>query len=470
MNLADNLKKLRKDNNLSQEQLAESLGVSRQSVSKWESGSAYPEMDKVLLLCKLFNVGVDELLNQDIKEVKEKKQSKNTMNKHIDDFLDFITKSIDMFTSMKWKDKLKLMIEEFIIVIIMCLFFIILGGCLGLLFSNIFEMFDYNKWTNFIRQILESTYAILAFAIGVILVLHIYKVRYLDYYVIIDKNKIKVDENMEENIEEQSKENNDPNNRIFLKKKEKVIIRDPDHASYRFISGLLKLFLLLIKANAFFVFGGFCISLVGFVIAFVVSFAISKAGLLFIGILLAALSCIVMNVIILYILFYFIFSRKIKWKIVFITFIGSLIIFGTGCGMGFIGFSEFKFLKDKSIESTEVISMNDHLIIPNYRVEKLKFVETDFNDIKIVAHHSNYYQLVVEKEDNFIHIYLGYKYEDTLKQFRSQLQNINKKELIDYDSYEITIYTSIENIKKLKDNYDEWMHGKNEYYHVDDEY
>ena len=46
--LSENLKRIRKDNNLSQEQLAEKLGVSRQSVSKWENGEAYPEMDKVL--------------------------------------------------------------------------------------------------------------------------------------------------------------------------------------------------------------------------------------------------------------------------------------------------------------------------------------------------------------------------------------------------------------------------------------
>ena len=72
MNLSDNLKKIRKDNNLSQEQLAEKLGVSRQSVSKWESGIAYPEMDKVLQLCKMFNLNIDELLNQNISEVKEK--------------------------------------------------------------------------------------------------------------------------------------------------------------------------------------------------------------------------------------------------------------------------------------------------------------------------------------------------------------------------------------------------------------
>ena len=52
-NFANNLKKLRKDNNLSQEELALELGVSRQSVSKWESGQTYPEMDKVLQLCKM---------------------------------------------------------------------------------------------------------------------------------------------------------------------------------------------------------------------------------------------------------------------------------------------------------------------------------------------------------------------------------------------------------------------------------
>ena len=63
MNLSENLKKIRKDNNLSQEDLAEKLGVSRQSVSKWESGLAYPEMDKVLELCKIFNLNIDELLN-----------------------------------------------------------------------------------------------------------------------------------------------------------------------------------------------------------------------------------------------------------------------------------------------------------------------------------------------------------------------------------------------------------------------
>ena len=49
MRFSEKLPKLRKNNNLSQEQLAEQLGVSRQAVSKWEAGNSYPDMEKMLL-------------------------------------------------------------------------------------------------------------------------------------------------------------------------------------------------------------------------------------------------------------------------------------------------------------------------------------------------------------------------------------------------------------------------------------
>ena len=83
MNLGENLRKIRKDNNLSQEDLADLLKVSRQSVSKWESGIASPEMDKILLICKKFNIKVDELLNAYLNEVKEDKERKININKYI---------------------------------------------------------------------------------------------------------------------------------------------------------------------------------------------------------------------------------------------------------------------------------------------------------------------------------------------------------------------------------------------------
>ena len=62
MELSEKLLNLRKANDLTQEQLAEKIGISRQSVSKWESGQAVPELDKIVALCELFNVTADYLL------------------------------------------------------------------------------------------------------------------------------------------------------------------------------------------------------------------------------------------------------------------------------------------------------------------------------------------------------------------------------------------------------------------------
>ena len=62
MSFGENLQLIRKKNQLSQEGLAEMLGVSRQAVSKWELGEGYPEVDKLLLLSKKLNVSLDSLL------------------------------------------------------------------------------------------------------------------------------------------------------------------------------------------------------------------------------------------------------------------------------------------------------------------------------------------------------------------------------------------------------------------------
>lgn len=61
--IANRLVNLRKQNGLSQEQLAEKIGVSRQAVSKWERSEASPDTDNLILLARLYNVSLDELLN-----------------------------------------------------------------------------------------------------------------------------------------------------------------------------------------------------------------------------------------------------------------------------------------------------------------------------------------------------------------------------------------------------------------------
>lgn len=65
MKLSEKILSLRKQNRLSQEELAEKLNISRQAVSRWEVGSAQPDASNVLQLSKLFGVTADYLLNDD---------------------------------------------------------------------------------------------------------------------------------------------------------------------------------------------------------------------------------------------------------------------------------------------------------------------------------------------------------------------------------------------------------------------
>lgn len=89
MSLGENLQFLRKKDNITQEQLAEQLEVSRQFVSKWESDSSYPEMDKILQLCNLFHCGVDDLVQKDISQLYV--EDKTDYDDHYNEFSKFIS-------------------------------------------------------------------------------------------------------------------------------------------------------------------------------------------------------------------------------------------------------------------------------------------------------------------------------------------------------------------------------------------
>ena len=80
--IADRLIKLRKQNGLSQEELADKLGLSRQAVSKWERAEASPDTDNLICLAKLYGISLDELLKTDddvetiVEEQVKKEESK----------------------------------------------------------------------------------------------------------------------------------------------------------------------------------------------------------------------------------------------------------------------------------------------------------------------------------------------------------------------------------------------------------
>ena len=75
MNLGEKILKLRKEAKLSQEQLAEKLNVTRQTISNWELNETTPDINQAKALSKIFNVSLDELTNNDIQSIIESRVS-----------------------------------------------------------------------------------------------------------------------------------------------------------------------------------------------------------------------------------------------------------------------------------------------------------------------------------------------------------------------------------------------------------
>lgn len=89
MTIGEKISRLRKENNYTQEQLAERMGVSRQSVSKWESNIAYPETEKLIQLSEFFDCTLDYLLKEDELEPRTKNQGNDFWQETVGKIINF---------------------------------------------------------------------------------------------------------------------------------------------------------------------------------------------------------------------------------------------------------------------------------------------------------------------------------------------------------------------------------------------
>ena len=96
MKFNEKLVMLRKQHNLSQEQVAEKLGVARQTISKWELGETTPEMDKLILISEIYNITLDELVKEE-NEVKVVNDPNNTNSQKLAGMMIKILKGIGIF-------------------------------------------------------------------------------------------------------------------------------------------------------------------------------------------------------------------------------------------------------------------------------------------------------------------------------------------------------------------------------------
>lgn len=456
--LSENLKKIRKDHNLSQEQLSELLGVSRQAISKWESSAAYPEMDKVIQICNEFNLNIDDLLNKDIRECKNQEKQKNNINKYIDDFLNFVTNSINMFFRMTFKSKIKFIIEEIFILAILLIIFLTLGVLLNeIVIEPLYSVFGSKIYYAFVN-LLESIYLLICFILSFVIIIHIFKIRYLNYYI---------DEINNKNTYEEDNEVETKHKKVELKKEDKIIIRDPSHSEYRFINGMLKFIMKIFKIFTFMISMLFCFSLVFFVLLFILSFLIIKSGLLFIGCIIMSLGLIAINVIVLLVLFNFIFNRLSDKKKMIYSFISSIIIFSLGFGISLVGLLNFNYIDDK-IETKLIetsLKMDKNYIIHNTLNNEIEFIEdnTLIDTIKIEYEVNELYNARYEIVENNVY---NWTYESNVFEIlRKVIKYINNKEINSLDLYlKVKVYSSKENIEILKVNKEKYEQKMNDYY------
>ena len=342
MSFGTKLQKLRKEIHLSQEELADKLSVSRQSVSKWESDKAYPEMDKLVTMCKIFNCTLDDLVNEELTDITKMNKTKNHLNEYIDSLLDFITKSINMFGQMKFLSIIKCLIEMAIVVIILLIISMIVGSILSNIMTNFLAFLPYDI-KNIILDIGEGIYFILSFILAIIILIHIFKIRYLNYYEFnYDGNE--VDNTTPKTIKKSSE------------KIEKIIIRDPHDRPFAFLAVLSKLVIYFIKFIIACFLTLFVFSLIAFIISLVLLIFLQFKGVNVFGLIIMFMALIIFNVQVMEIFYNFIVNHQNKVKRIFIILLSCIIIGSIGLSLTFIELRNYKIA-----DSNELVNLKNHI-------------------------------------------------------------------------------------------------------------
>ena len=455
MSFRKNLEYLRKGKKLSQEELANKLNVSRQSVSKWESGGAYPETEKMLSMCNIFNCSLDQLMNDDIAEIEKSEARKYTFNDLLNEITKIIRGTIDMLGSMNTKSVIKFLFEIGLLFLIILLlnvpfsyissigssFFYSFGTTAGGILSGFWE---------FLTKIVYLVVAVLAFA-------YIYKIRFIDKFHSIQEE---VEKEKEHSVEKQ----------VI---REKEVVKNIEVKKYdfglfsligRFAMAFVKCFVFFISMPIVFLL--FCSS-AGVLIGIVWMFS----GIFYLGIIVFLLSFILFSVSLLNAFYNFIVDRRIDWKKLFVAFIVSVIGLGMGAGICVLDFSKLtinpkapsRVVADKKIVQ---YPMSDNLLLLNYGAisEDSFVIDNSLTDtVKIeVKYYKMFTDLVfsvaevgeqreinvyneVEKSINLRNIY---------KIFLDDLKNHTISNYTDLGGFEVKVYSSEENIEKLKSNFD----------------
>lgn len=327
MKFCDKLAQLRKASNLSQEQLADKLDVSRQSVSKWESGDTYPDMAKLIQLCNVLNCKLPDLMDDGTfdENYRPKDKEKNSFSSYMNNFLDYVTKTYNMFIHMTIKAKLTCLAEMLLIGVAISIITVIAPDILEILLDRVFRYVPYGYT---VTNVLVDICTVAIVVLGVIVFFHLFKIRYLDYYVTVTDNTIN-----EQIVEEPIKENLNVSAIDNSKKKEKVVIRDPKHSISHFLDGIAKIFIFIFKIIVIMCSIPALLLAVGAAYLTTIMFVncMYSGVFTFAGVCLTG--CAIIGFIFVYMAINFIFKRKQPVKTLIILFLSSLLMISVGAGL-----------------------------------------------------------------------------------------------------------------------------------------
>ena len=467
MKFCDKLSMQRKKNNMSQEVLADRLGVSRQAVSKWESGASMPDMERIMELCKILGCNLDDLVDDGVigSNTKKEDSKDNIINSYLKEGLSFVTKSLNMFWSMRFRDKVKCIIELLFIALVIYLLWSGVYFVLTSIFSELLQILP-DIMYKIIHNVFRVIYSILGLAVGVILVIHVFKIRYLDYFVTVEDSIVK-EKSIEKPVDEVKE---DGSVRQFTeKKKNKIIIRDPKHSTYGFFDFLASIAVFIIKGILAFISILGIFSFIFLVFSLTYSVIKTFSGTFYIGTSISIFGAILVNYICLKVIIAFIFNQKQKFKLSFIIFMIGLVLFGIGFGISFNSYLSFSEIEESDREYTtytEELSMEDNMILDFMERDNAEVIIDDTRDdinVEITYDKDGYIDLRSHRSyydgEDYYNILSCYYYnsENSFSDnFNYLIDRIDNKEKIDseYDgivSYKIMINSN--NLEILKNNY-----------------
>lgn len=446
MKFSEKLIKLRKQNKMSQEQLADMLDVSRQSVSKWESGTTYPEMDKLLTMCKIFKCSLDELTNDEITDIDFEDKRKGNI---IFDILDMIIKTFEMFRCMNFKQTVGCLGSMFILSIIL-LFFKLPVDYIINLGNSIIRFLD--PFQNIIQGIWYFLMNLAYIVICATILIYVFKKRYLDNFNYSVNEKI-----VSKNIDD---------DKVIVESKPEIIIKsEKSNGFFKFVTSMA---LILIKAIFFMMLIPFIFTFFFLFASLIISIILLFKGVLYLGVILGIIFCIILNYVILEIGYNFLFNRKMMIKRIFVMIIVSLAGAGISLGIFFYEASITKFIDEAPVtlqkSLVEEYNMSDNLYFLGNYVFYGEDIHYEINEemkdkVKVKIEYNDKYR----KPDLTLYEAGGigiYPFEKTINNYNIELLNfvikdLKNKEIHNYSKlfdFKIIVISSAQNIEKIKNN------------------